>query len=90
MKLSEHAIEEYKLENLKIEDQETAKSIQKCADMFSADIIDDYITDCCEMGETTTALFRESVTPFVAYLRQRLEYALCDFIIEKIDNYEVS
>lgn len=54
---------------------------------LSDSVINDYLNESVE-GETGKQLYREVITPFLAYVRERAEFNKTDFIIAAVDGYE--
>lgn len=55
--------------------------------VLSSDVIEDFIETKELSGETIQKLYREVLTDFVSYLRERVEYCKVDFLIGTIESY---
>lgn len=78
----------YKPEMLNDDDKAKFDVIDETTDnILSADVIEDFIETREISGETIQQIYREVLTSFVSYLRERTEYCKVDFLIETIECY---
>ena len=69
-------------------DKEKVALMDRLTDTTLSDnTISDYLNESIE-GETLKQLYREVLTPFLAYVRERAEFKKTDFIITAIDGYD--
>lgn len=69
-------------------DREKIALMDRLTDTVLSDgVVNDYLNECVE-GETVQKLYKEVLTPFLAYVRERAEFNKTDFIISAVDGYE--
>lgn len=55
--------------------------------ILSTDVIEDFIEAKEVIGETIQKIYRDVLTEYVSFLKERAEYCKVDFLIEVIENY---
>lgn len=83
--------ETYRIDLLNERDKEAAVAMTSLSsDILSDDIVNDYIERFIQKsngGNVISSLVKEAILPFVNYLKELSDYHICNFIIDKIDNY---
>ena len=80
--------EYYDKEYLKKEDRSKLDEIEMLREeLLNADNISEFLETCVSGGEVTKALVGEQLAAFSEFLKKRMDYYICDFIISKIDDY---
>lgn len=78
----------YNPETLRKNDRAKYDVIEETADnVLNADVIEDFIETKEVSGETIQKLYRDVLTDYVSFLKERVEYCKADFLIETIESY---
>ena len=82
--------EYYDKEYLRKEDSEKVDEIELLrAEVLSDSAIEEFFDNGTSLnGDTAKTLVKDEILkPFTDFLRERIDYYICDFIISKIDDY---
>lgn len=81
-------LEVYDYDFLSENDKTSVDAMEKVReDALGDDVIADFVESKSFSGRTLQNIYKEVLVDFIDFLRERVEYCKCDFIIDAIDGY---
>ncbi len=79
---------EYSIEELERADRQSVETVNEFAEVILSErTIEQYLDDNV-LGNSVKALYKDVLTPFVEYLKERSEYYKVDLILRYCEEYE--
>lgn len=83
-----YGIEDYSYDYLSEGDKASVDIMANVSDdVLNDEVVIDFIESKRLSGDTLQNLYKDALKDFVAFLRERVEYHKCDFIMDAIDGY---
>ena len=78
----------YNVDSLTNDDKQTIMAMEEAMDeILDNEAIDSYLSECYYIGGVQGKLFKEWAIPFMKFLRARAGKHVCEWMMDKLDNY---